>query len=95
MQGEPESIEGRTWLNILQFYRYSILERSGGTYRYIDDLSRALAAQGHQVCFVSTTRNNRQGSAWVERAPGYSIHNLRVSQSRLDRQWELRLEPRK
>jgi len=75
-------------LNILQFNRYSILERPGGTYRYMDDLNRTLAAQGHQVCFVCTTRNNLGRLTWVERAPGYRICQLRVSQSRLSRQWD-------
>lgn len=79
-------------LKILQFNRYSILERPGGTYRYIDGLSQSLAQQGHQVYLFTTTRQGMERLSWVKRVPGYWIIQLRVNSSRLKRLWEYFIE---
>ncbi len=73
-------------MNILHFYRFSILERMGGTIRYIDNLCREMACQGHRVDWLCTTQEKAKSPRWTERAPGYNICQIPVHSSWLQKE---------
>jgi len=73
-------------MNILHFYRFSILERMGGTIRYIDNLCREMARQGHRVDWLCTTQKMVKSPLWTELAPGYNICQIPVHSSWLQKE---------
>jgi glycosyltransferase involved in cell wall biosynthesis len=73
-------------MNILHFYRFSVFERMGGTIRYIDNLCREMARQGHRVDWLCTTQKKMNSPLWTERAPGYKICQIPVHSSWLQKE---------
>lgn len=65
-------------MKILMVNRFATLDRVGGTYRYIDDLSRELARRGHEVHLLCKREGAFSGRFEQQLTTGYWIHQFGV-----------------